>query len=140
MKSILIEEGLGEDVDVESAGTAGWHEGGSPDSRSVAAAAARGVTVEGRARQVERDDFDQFDMLVAMDQSNQFELINLARNEEQRAKVSLLREFDPAAVSDGDLDVPDPYYGGDDGFENVLDIVDRGCRGLLGVVRERLDS
>jgi protein-tyrosine phosphatase len=78
-------------------------------------------------------DFRRFDLLIAMDRTNLRELLALAPDEEAAEKVRLLREFDPAAG--GDLDVPDPYYGGDRGFENVLDMVEAACRGLLDELR-----
>ena len=106
-----------------------------PDARSVAAAARRGLTVDGAARQVTRADFERFDLLVAMDASNASGLLSLAPDEQAAAKVRLLREFDPASAGSGDLDVPDPYYGEGDGFDRVLDLVDAACRGLLEDVR-----
>jgi protein-tyrosine phosphatase len=85
---------------------------------------------------VELEDFDDFDLLVAMDRFNQDALLLLAPGETAREKVRLLREFDPGSRALDDLDVPDPYYGGERGFEEVLDIVDAGCRGLLEQIRE----
>ena len=82
-------------------------------------------------------DFDDFDLLVAMDRENRADLLAIAPDEAARAKVRLLREYDPASASAAaaDVDVPDPYYGGPDGFERVLDVVTAGCRGLLDDVR-----
>jgi hypothetical protein len=88
-----------------------------------------------RPREVTAADFDDFDLLLAMDRENERELLARAPDEEARGKVRLLREFDPAAVAAGDLDVPDPYYGGPNGFEHVLDLVEAACRGLLDEVR-----
>lgn len=139
MRSQIDAAGLSDDVDVESAGTANYHVGGSPDSRSVAAAAARGIEVSGRARQAGADDLEDFDLVIAMDRSNREDLLSLARTDEQRERIRLLREFDPDAAP-GDLDVPDPYYGGEDGFEEVLDIVERSCRGLLAEVESRIGA
>jgi protein-tyrosine phosphatase len=125
MRRILRDAGL-EDVEVESAGTGGWHAGEPPDERATAAAARRGVTLAGAARQVRPADFRRFDLLVAMDRGNQRELLALAPDDEARAKVRLLVP---------DADVPDPYYGGDRGFEDVLDMVETGCRALLDELR-----
>jgi protein-tyrosine phosphatase len=135
MRRLLDDAGL--DVEVESAGTGGWHVGEPPDERAAAAAARRGVTLEGAARQIAPEDFRRFDLLVALDRANLRELLALAPDEEAAEKVRLLREFDPAAAG-GDLDVPDPYYGGDRGFETVLDQVEAACRGLLDELRARV--
>jgi protein-tyrosine phosphatase len=133
MRRLLEDAGLGERVEVESAGTGGWHVGEPPDERATLAARRRGVTLEGAAQQVTPDDFRRFDLLIALDRSNLRELLALAPDEEAAEKVRLLREFDPGA--DGDLDVPDPYYGGDRGFETVLDMVEAACRGLIDELR-----
>ena len=135
MRGLLRAQGLEEAVEVQSAGTGGWHAGAPPDARAVAAARSRGVVVEGAARQVTAADFDEFDLLLAMDRDNERELLARAPDEQARAKVRLLREFDPASVAAGDLDVPDPYYGGPHGFDRVLDQVQAACRGLLDEVR-----
>ena len=135
MRGLLRAEGLEHAVTLDSAGTGGWHAGAPPDARSVAAARSRGVVVEGAARQVTTADFDDFDLLLAMDRDNERELLARAPDRETRAKVRLLREFDPASVAAGDLDVPDPYYGGPHGFDRVLDQVEAACRGLLDEVR-----
>jgi protein-tyrosine phosphatase len=135
MRGLLRAEGLDAAVEIESAGTGGWHAGSAPDERAVAAARLRDVVVEGAARQVTAEDFERFDLLLAMDRENERELLARAPDEEARGKVRLLREFDPAAVAAGDLDVPDPYYGGPNGFERVLDLVEAACRGLLDAVR-----
>jgi protein-tyrosine phosphatase len=125
----------GVDVDVDSAGTGGWHVGAAPDERATAAAAARGIELTGGARQVRVQDFDEFDLIVAMDADNVAGLQQVAPDGEAAEKIRLFREFDPEAVAAGDLDVPDPYYGGPDGFEDVLDMTERASRGLLEEVR-----
>jgi protein-tyrosine phosphatase len=135
MRGLLRAEGLEHDVTLDSAGTGGWHAGAPPDARAVAAARSRDLVVEGAARQVTADDFDDFDLVLAMDRDNERELLARAPDRAARAKVRLLREFDPAAVAAGDLDVPDPYYGGPNGFDHVLDLVEAACRGLLDEVR-----
>jgi protein-tyrosine phosphatase len=134
MRGLLREEGLEDAVGVYSAGTGNWHAGDPPDARATAAARARGVTLDGAARQVRRADFDDFDLILAADRRNLREL-NALLPPGARAKVHLLREFDPGSAGAPDLDVPDPYYGGDDGFEHVLDLVEAACRGLLGELR-----
>jgi protein-tyrosine phosphatase len=135
MRGLLRAEGLERAVEIESAGTGGWHAGSAPDERAVAAARTRDIVVEGEARQVTAEDFERFDLLLAMDRDNERELLARAPDPQARAKVRLLREFDPASVAVGDLDVPDPYYGGPHGFDRVLDQVEAACRGLLDEVR-----
>jgi protein-tyrosine phosphatase len=134
MRGLLREEGLEDAVEVDSAGTGDWHVGDPPDARATAAARSRGVTLDGAARQVRRADCDDFDLILAADRRNLRELNGLLPPE-ARAKVHLLREFDPGSAGAPDLDVPDPYYGGDDGFERVLDLVEAACRGLLSELR-----
>jgi protein-tyrosine phosphatase len=135
MRALLREQGMDGRVELDSAGTGNWHAGDPPDERAVAAAHERGIELDGAARQVTAADFDHFDLILAMDRDNERALLALAPDEAARAKVRLLREFDPVSVAAGDLDVPDPYYGGPRGFERVLDIVTAACRGLLDEVR-----
>jgi protein-tyrosine phosphatase len=131
MRGLIAESRLDGEVEVESAGTGNWHLGEPPDARAVDAASARGVELEGAARQVDAADFDAFDLLVAMDRSNRDELLRMARDDEARGRVRLLREF-----GDGEeLDVPDPYYGGDESFAEVLEVVERCCAALLEEIR-----
>lgn len=132
MRGLIAEAGLEGEIEVESAGTGSWHLGHPPDERSVAAAAERGVELNGTARQVSAGDFGSFDLLVAMDRSNRDELLALAPGEEGRAKVRLLRELG----GEPETDVPDPYYdGGVDGFADVVEIVERSCAALLDEIR-----
>jgi len=130
MRHLLTVEGLAEAVEIESAGTGDWHVGHAPDQRSAGAAAGRGIELTGQARQVEPADFETFDLILAMDRSNHDDLLVLAPDDAHE-RVRLLREYDPDAVAAGELEVPDPYYGGADGFEDVLDLVTRACEGLL---------
>lgn len=137
MRHLVAEAGLTDRIVIDSAGTGAWHVGHPPDERSTAAAAARGITLAGRARQVRDADFDDFDLLLCADAANVRDLLALLPPDSPaRARVRRLREFDPAAVAAGDLDVPDPYYGGPDGFDAVLDLVERACAGLLAQLRD----
>jgi protein-tyrosine phosphatase len=131
MRALVREAGLDDRIELDSAGTGSWHVGSAPDERATAAAAGRGIALEGAARQVSASDFDDFNLMIAMDSANLSDLRDLASDDRQREKVRLLREFDPASAGTGDLDVPDPYYGPGDGFERVLDMVEASCRGLL---------
>ncbi|MCC6830600.1 MAG: low molecular weight phosphotyrosine protein phosphatase [Thermoleophilia bacterium] len=123
-------------VQVDSAGTAGWHIGEPADPRTAAELRRRGVALTHAARQFAAADFARFDLVLAMDADNARNLRRLAPSAHDAAKVRLLREFD-AASHDGDRDVPDPYYGGDDGFRRVFEMVDAACLGLLETLRTR---
>ncbi len=125
MRHLVRERGLQNEVEVHSAGTGSWHAGAAPDHRSTEAARRRGIVLDGAARQVARGDFEEFDLLVAMDRSNLRDLLDLAPDEQARAKLRLLLD---------DADVPDPYYGGERGFEEVLDLVTEACERLLDEV------
>jgi protein-tyrosine phosphatase len=135
LRQRLRDAGLGDDVDVESAGTGSWHIGHAPDSRAAAAAAARGVTLASRAQRLERSHFDDFDLILAMDRDNVADAQAIAPDAGAAAKLRLFREYDPLAVSTGELEVPDPYYGGEDGFEDVLDMIERASDGLIAEIR-----
>ena len=124
--------GLADRIEVDSAGTADYHVDSPPDRRAVAHGEQRGLRMQHlRGRQVERADFDRFDYVLAMDEDN---LMNLKRIRPagSRAQVALLMSFAPQA---GAREVPDPYYGGADGFEQVLDLVDSACEGILANLR-----
>ena len=121
MRALVAEAGLEDEIEIDSAGTGAWHAGNPPDSRSTAAAARRGITLQGAARQVTAEDFERYDLLLAMDSENLRELRRRAPAG-TAGKIRLLC---------GDADVPDPYYGGERGFDDVLDQVDAACRTLL---------
>ena len=135
MRRLVDEAGLEAEIELDSAGTGAWHVGSAPDARATAAAHARGTILEGRARQVASGDFQDFDLVLAMDRANRRELRALAREASEASKVRLLTEFDPNIAEGEEVDVPDPYYGGDDGFEEVLDLVEASCEGLLAQIR-----
>ena len=121
--------GVVHQYEIDSAGTSGYHIGEQPDRRMRRVAAQHGLKYSGRARQFHSRDFDRFNWIIAMDTSNQTELLHQAPTIEQRNKVRLMREFDP--LGGINAVVPDPYYGGIDGFEEVYRIVERSCQGLL---------
>lgn len=115
----------GLNIKVDSAGTSGFHNGENPDARSVAHAKTKGIDISNLvSRQFKVRDFDEFDVIYAMDKSNYFDILDLARNENDSKKVRLiLNELHPGK----NLAVPDPYYGGSDGFENVYNLLDGAC-------------
>jgi protein-tyrosine phosphatase len=133
MLQLVTAGGLSQHIRVDSAGTAAYHLGKRPDPRTLRTAQARGVHLPSIARQWQRADFEVFDYVLAMDQENRDNLLALAPTN-ARNKVHLLRRFDPQRTSD-ELSVPDPYYGGADGFEEVFDICEAACRGLLAHLR-----
>jgi len=131
-RALLDQAGLGARVAVDSAGTGDWHVGDPPDSRMCAAARRRGVDMDGlRARQLRRDDFTSFDLILAMDVGH-LRALERARPDDATARLALFLEYAPET---GLRDVPDPYYDAEDAFERVLDLVEAGARGLLGEVR-----
>ncbi len=132
------EAGSANRFEVDSAGTGGWHVGELPDPRATDVAAARGIELVGRARSIRPTDFSTFDLILAMDSENVRALERLRGQGGKGARVVLLREFDPE--SEGDLSVPDPYFGGPDGFERVFDLVYRSCRSLLEELRGAPDA
>lgn len=125
---VAAEAGRSEHFHIESAGTGSWHLGNPPDQRAIAAAARRGIDLSGqRARRVQTQDFEKFDFILAMDASNQADLLDLA-SEAHAPKVQLFLHKLPNLENQ---DVPDPYYGGEEGFEEALNLIERGSRALL---------
>jgi protein-tyrosine phosphatase len=121
-------------LEVDSAGTAGYHVGEAPDPRTRQAAARRGYDLTAlRARIVEPGDFERFDLILAMDRDN----LRVLRRRAPAAVHERLRLFLEFAPQGGVEDVPDPYYGGPNGFEEVLDLVESAARGLLAHLRQR---
>ena len=121
--------GLADRVEVDSAGTGGWHVGAPPDRRMTATASKRGVDLSRlQARQLDRADLDDFDHVFVMDKSNLHDTLALDPNGDHGTRVRLFREFDPEP---GDYQVPDPYYGGPEGFDRVYDIADRTTDAIL---------
>ena len=129
----VVEAGLADRVEVDSAGTGNWHVGAPPDRRMAATAAAHGADLSRlRARQLERADLDDYDHVFVMDKQNLHDALALDPDGDHGTRVRLFREFDPEP---GDYQVPDPYYGGGDGFEAVYAIADRTTTALLDRLR-----
>lgn len=133
MRHLLQEAGLADKVEVDSAGTAGYHTGELPDARARATGKRQGIEVGGRARQFKRADFERFDYVLAMDQSNFDDLSDLAGSDELRKRLYLLRSFDADSLPGAS--VPDPYYGGDEDFDDVVQICLAACTPLLEQLR-----
>lgn len=133
-RGLVQARGLDPHYEIDSAGTGAWHAGEAPDPRSVAVASKNGVRLSGRARQVEPGDLEAFDYVIAMDRQNLLDLSSIARRHGGSAALHLLREFDPEP---GDRQVPDPYYGGEDGFDQVYAMLQRSCEALLEILEER---
>ena len=135
MARLLRDAGLADRVTIDSAGTGDWHTGELADPRTRVAAKRRGLELTHRARQFTRADFDRFDLVVAMDTDN-LRHLKLMAGHRTTPEIRLLCSFDPA--SPPGACVPDPYAGGPDGFEEVLDLCERACAGLLDHVRAKL--
>ncbi|MYT19549.1 low molecular weight phosphotyrosine protein phosphatase [Streptomyces sp. SID7760] len=131
----VAEAGLDALVEVDSAGTGGWHEGDGADPRTVAVLEAAGYGQDHRARQFRASWFAGLDLVIALDAGHLRDLRSLAPTPEDAAKVRLLRSYDPAATA-AEADVPDPYYGSRAGFEQCLELVEAASAGLLEAVRE----
>ncbi len=132
-RDLVRQRGVEDRFEIDSAGTAGYHIGHPPDARTVATARARGLAVTGSARQLTGEDLNHYDYVIVMDREN-LENVERLRAESGggSASVRLLRDWDP----EGSGEVPDPYYGGDQGFEEVHDIVERSCAALLDELLE----
>ena len=123
----ILDHLTGESIFVDSAGTAGYHTGNPPDPRSVAVAQKNNIDISSqRCRQFQTSDFDDFDYIFAMDRENLEHLKRMARNQQDLEKISLLLDPEESGISE----VPDPYYGGDDGFEIVFDMIRNACHRL----------
>jgi protein-tyrosine phosphatase len=132
MEKRVAEAGLAEVIFIDSVGTGGWHSGDGADPRMQRHAGKRGYALTHRARQVQERDFDEFDLILIMDEQNRRDIREFAPTQAHMKKVVLLTDF---ARDRKDTYVPDPYYGEADGFEEVLDIVENACEHLLKHVR-----
>lgn len=130
MKEKLRQLGMAAaDVTVDSAGIGSWHEGQLPDRRMRSHGADRGYDISSRARQIRREDFERFDYIFGMDHENMADLRRLARTDEERGKILCAADF--MTRHPGYDTVPDPYYGGADGFELALDLIEDACDGII---------
>lgn len=126
--------GLEEQIRIDSAGTSSTHAGEAPDARMQKAALDRGYDLSAlKARQVQPEDLDEFDYILPMDRQNQADLEDLVTELEQLDKIRLLLSYNPSAIAE----VPDPYYGGEAGFHQVIDLVESACKRLLVQIRKQ---
>jgi protein-tyrosine phosphatase len=133
MSHLIEEADLSSQIQCDSAGTSSYHIGSAPDSRMGEAAARRGIVLKGRARQLQKSDFEKFDLILAMDRENYRDILYLDREEKYRDKVRLICEF---ASHHQEKEVPDPYYGGQAGFDKVIDLLFDSCSGLLKYITD----
>ncbi len=133
----LVEKaGLADQLEIDSAGTGDWHVGKAPDERMQAAALSRGYDLSAlRARQIQPQDLDSFDYILVMDEQNKVDVEDLASEMEHLDKIRLLLSYNPSAITE----VPDPYYGGESGFHQVIDLVESACKRLLVQLRKAHD-
>lgn len=123
---------------IDSAGTAAYHIDSKPDVRSIAVAKKYGIDITDiRGRQFSRNDFNDFDLIFAMDESNYHNILKIAKTEDEKSKVKLiLNEITP----NENLSVPDPYYGGNAGFENVYKLLDQSCNNIVSKLNSKTYS
>lgn len=132
-RSRLAAAGLAGAVEVDSAGTAGWHAGGGADRRAAATLRRHGYDDEHTARRFGTHDLADFDLVLVADHSNRSDVTDLARTPDEVAKIAMIRSFDARACEDAEI--PDPYYGDGDGFEEVLAMIERAADGFVDAVR-----
>ncbi|MBE0484526.1 low molecular weight protein-tyrosine-phosphatase [Marinobacter sp.] len=133
-RQLASQQGISERLRIDSCGTGNWHIGKAPDTRSMEAAGRRGIDISGlRARQIAVEDLDRFDYVLVMDRENLADVRDLW-HQNGGTEPRLLLEFGES----GQAEVPDPYYGGEDGFERVLDLIHDASKGLLEDIRRRL--
>lgn len=134
-REALVDAGLDAGVELDSAGIGDWHRGNPPDRRMLAAARNLSLQLEGTARQVRPDELGAWDLILAMDHSNLVHLRAMTDDADVRARMRMFRDFDPAGAGE---DVPDPYYGPEQGFADVVAICRRAARGLVDDIVGRL--
>ena len=134
-QKIVNDESLKDKIIIESSGTGAWHVGELPDYRMSSEALKNGYKMNHLARRFCQSDLDDWDLILAMDSDNYIDILKFAKNDEDKSKVKLFRSFDSIK---NEKDVPDPYYGGNLGFKNVFEIVERTSFELLNFLKEKL--
>jgi len=135
LRAALVDAGLDDRVEVDSAGTGDWHIGKSPDPRMIEAARVGGLTLAGQARLVTDSDFRSFDLILVMDRGNLEAVRALAPDEDAAAKVRLFLSFTDGRYGE---EVPDPYYGGTEGFTRVVEVVRAGADAIVDAIRDEV--
>lgn len=133
MRHLIEEAGLSDSIICDSAGTSSYHIGSPPDPRMTIAARNRGIKLEGQARQFQKSDFEEFDLILAMDRENYRDILSLDRTGKYQDKVRLMCDF---CTRHSIKEVPDPYYGGPEGFDRVIDLLLDACEGLLQSIKK----
>ncbi|MEL7314347.1 MAG: low molecular weight protein-tyrosine-phosphatase [Cyanobacteria bacterium J06559_3] len=128
MNHLLAKRGLTDQFSCDSAGTSSYHIGSPPDRRMAKAAREQGIFLQGQARQLQPEDFERFNWILAMDNSNYRDILRLDREGRYEGKVRKICAF---CRHHSDMEVPDPYYGGEDGFRYVIDLLTDACEGFL---------
>jgi len=126
----IIEKGLAHAYQSDSCGTSNYHIGSSPDTRTIQNSIKNGVPIHHAARQLSDHDFHSFDLILAMDQSNYDNILNVSTATTHQHKIKMMREFDPQEQGD----VPDPYYGSEEDFQLVFDILDRSIEHMISTI------
>jgi protein-tyrosine phosphatase len=133
MRHLLKQQQLSEQVQCDSAGTSSYHIGSPPDRRMAAAAQQQGITLMGQARQFQAEDFEHFDWILAMDDQNYRDILRVDPTGQHHHKVRKMCDF---CRHHPDQDVPDPYYGGQNGFRYVIDLLLDACEGFLAFLQQ----
>ncbi len=133
-RHLVSEEREGDDYLIDSAGTGGWHVGEAADPRSRSVARAHGLELTSRARKLVPEDLERFDWVIAMDRQNLRDIKAVATTVDAPAQIHLMRDFEEGGAG---KDVPDPYYGGPEGFERMYELIHEACLGLLAAIRSR---
>lgn len=137
MRHMVNEHLMDDYVEIDSAGIGAWHAGELPDRRMRSHGAAHGYDFCSRARQIRQEDLHRFDRIIVMDDDNYSDIIAMTRNDEERRRVSRMTDY--CRHHPNHKSVPDPYYGGDSGFELVIELLEDACRGLLEQIAEEHD-
>lgn len=135
MRHMTKEHMMEDYVDIDSAGIGSWHAGELPDRRMRSHGSAHGYDFSSRARQIKQEDMQRFDHIIVMDDENYKDVTAMARTDEQRRKISRMTDF--CKHHPGHTAVPDPYYGGDRGFELVIELLEDGCKELLKQIAQK---
>ena len=136
MKRFIEDEGLTKQITCDSAGTISYHTGDSPDPRMHAAAESRNIKTGGYARQIYKNDYNNFSLILTMDEDNYKNVLSMSPPNNYSAEIKKFCDFISAPSK---TEIPDPYYGGDQGFEEVLDLLEEGCSSLIEYARSKID-